>query len=140
MIQIYKYMNDRDMRMINVYHRVCNQNNTTGVTSETGTIYPSGAPKFSPDVWWESFVLLDHQFSVQCFVDRCFRSSCFVWPLCCLSFFDLRILITSLVSTNSSYNNVQLIHLNFQAHYSDLLSLRVFHDGNVDKTELIVSL
>ena len=25
------------------------------------------------------------------------------WPLCCLSFFDLRILITSLVSSNSSY-------------------------------------
>ena len=52
-------MNDRDMRMINLYHRVCNQNNTTGVTSETGTVYPSGAPKFSPDFWWESFVLLD---------------------------------------------------------------------------------
>jgi hypothetical protein len=60
MIQIYKYMNDRDMRMINLYHRVCNQNNTTGVTSETGTVYPSGAPNFSPDFWWESFVLLDH--------------------------------------------------------------------------------
>jgi hypothetical protein len=25
------------------------------------------------------------------------------WPLCCLSFFDLRILITPLVSSNSSY-------------------------------------
>jgi hypothetical protein len=42
-------MNDRDMRMINLYHRVCNQNNTTGVTSETGTVHPSGAPRFSPD-------------------------------------------------------------------------------------------
>ena len=27
----------------------------------------------------------------------------FVWPLCCLSFFDLRILITSLISSNSSH-------------------------------------
>ena len=37
------------------------------------------------------------------FVD-CFLSFLF-WPLCCLSFFDLRILITPLVSSNSSYNN-----------------------------------
>ena len=33
-----------------------------------------------------------------------FCKSFFVfWPLCCLFFFDLRILITSLVSSNSSY-------------------------------------
>ena len=36
-----------------------------------------------------------------CFVDR--LSFC---PLCCLSFFDLRILITPLESSNSSYNNI----------------------------------
>ena len=30
--------------------------------------------------------------------------SFFVWPLCCLSFFDLRILIIPLVSENSSYH------------------------------------
>jgi len=35
-----------------------------------------------------------------CFVDRCL--SFFFWPLCCL-FFDLRILISPLVSTNSSW-------------------------------------
>ena len=29
-----------------------------------------------------------------CFVDRCL--SFFFWPLCCLFFFDIRILITSL--------------------------------------------
>ena len=28
----------------------------------------------------------------------------FFWPLCCLFFFDIRILITPLVSSNSSYN------------------------------------
>jgi hypothetical protein len=28
----------------------------------------------------------------------------FFWPLCCLFFFDIRILITSLVSSNSSYH------------------------------------
>ena len=34
-----------------------------------------------------------------CFVDRCLS----FWPLCCLFFFDIRILITLLVSSNSSY-------------------------------------
>jgi hypothetical protein len=33
-----------------------------------------------------------------CFVDRCLS----FWPLCCLFFFDLRILITPFVSSNSS--------------------------------------
>jgi hypothetical protein len=32
--------------------------------------------------------------------------SFFFWPLCCLSFFDLRILITPLVSSNSSCNRI----------------------------------
>ena len=36
-----------------------------------------------------------------CFVDSCV-SFCPFWPLCCL-FFDLRILITPLVSSSSSY-------------------------------------
>ena len=36
----------------------------------------------------------------KCFVDRCLYF--FFWPLCCL-FFDLHILITPLVSSNSSY-------------------------------------
>ena len=30
------------------YHQVCNQSNTTGSTSGTGTAYPSGAPQFTP--------------------------------------------------------------------------------------------
>jgi hypothetical protein len=34
-----------------------------------------------------------------CFVDRCLS----FWPLCCLSFFDLRNLITPLLSSNSPY-------------------------------------
>ena len=36
-----------------------------------------------------------------CFVDRCL--SCFFWSLSCLSFFDLRILITLVISSSSSY-------------------------------------
>ena len=35
-----------------------------------------------------------------CFVDRCL--SFLLWPLCCMSFFDLRILITPLVFSKSS--------------------------------------
>ena len=38
---------------------------------------------------------------VVCFVDRCL--SFFFWPLCCLSFIDIRILITPFTSSNSSY-------------------------------------
>ena len=37
-----------------------------------------------------------------CFVDCCL-SFCIFWPLCCLFFFDIRILITPLVSSSSSY-------------------------------------
>ena len=37
-----------------------------------------------------------------CVVDRCL--SFFLWTLCCLSFFDLPILITPLVSSNSSFS------------------------------------
>jgi hypothetical protein len=37
------------------------------------------------------------------FVDRCL--SFFFWPLCCLSFFNLRILIIPLLSSDSSYSN-----------------------------------
>ena len=40
-----------------------------------------------------------------CFVDHCLYF--FFWPLCCLFFFDLRILITSLVSSNSSSNDTK---------------------------------
>ena len=43
-------------------------------------------------------VLLNLWFFVQCFVDRCL--SFFFWSLCCLSFFDLWLLIMPLVSSN----------------------------------------
>jgi hypothetical protein len=38
-----------------------------------------------------------------CFVDRYLSICTFFWPLCCLFFFDIRILIAPLVSSNSSY-------------------------------------
>jgi len=30
------------------YHRICNSINTTGATSEEGTVYPSGASELGP--------------------------------------------------------------------------------------------
>ena len=86
-------------------HRVCNQSNSTGVTSETGTAYPSGAPELTPVL-----VLPDPQLYVLCIVDRCL--SFFFWSLSCLSIIDLRILITSFVSSNFSYTaqNMWYVH------------------------------
>jgi hypothetical protein len=41
---------------------------------------------------------------VLCFVGHCLSSPLFfLWPLCCLSFIDLQLLVTPLVSSNSSY-------------------------------------
>jgi len=40
------------------YHRVCNYINTTDATSGAGTVYPSGAPAFTPG-FLAGFVLLD---------------------------------------------------------------------------------
>jgi hypothetical protein len=48
---------------------------------------------------------VDHYYLVLCvcFVDRCLSFLCFFfWPLCCLFFFDIQILIASLISSNSS--------------------------------------
>jgi hypothetical protein len=42
-----------------------------------------------------------------CFIDRCL--SFFIWPLCCLFFFDIRILITPLVSSNSYLNSNHIL-------------------------------
>ena len=66
------------------YHWVCNQINTMGATSGAGTAYPPEHPRSPPVYVVVCPVLLFLAF-------------------CCLFFFDLRILITPLVSSNSSY-------------------------------------
>ena len=71
----------------------------TGATSEAGTAYPSGAPAFKP-VFSGVRVTRSLVLCV-CFVDRCL--SFFFWSLCCLFFFDIRIMITPLVSSNFSF-------------------------------------
>jgi hypothetical protein len=79
-------------------------------TSGAETAYPSRSPEFTPIFLWglgtpvrvtRSLVLCI------CFVDRCL--SFWFWPLSCLSFLDLRILITPLVSSNSSLPHLQLL-------------------------------
>ena len=76
---------------------VCNQSNATGATSGAGTVNPSVAPEFTPVL--VGFVLFDLKFCRSLFVPLLF----FFYLLCCLSF-DLRILITPLVSSNCSHN------------------------------------
>ena len=87
--------------------------------TRSGSVYPSGAQAFTPGFLWGSCYSI---FSFKCMFCRSlfllfpfvirfkcmfYRSlfvflSFFLWPLCCLSF-DLRILITLLLSSNSSY-------------------------------------
>jgi hypothetical protein len=67
-----------------------------GATSGAGTAYPSGAHEFTPCF---SGVRVTRSF-VLCV---CFVLLSFFPPLCCLFFFELRSLITSLVSSNYSY-------------------------------------
>jgi hypothetical protein len=70
------------------------------VATGAGTAYPSGAPEFTPGF---HVVLVTRSLVLcVCFVDRCL--SFFFWPLCCLFFFDLRILLTTLVSSKCSLN------------------------------------
>ena len=83
------------------YHRVCNQINTTDVTSEAGTAYHSGAPEFTPGFKWGSCYSI---FSSMCMFYRSLFVLLYFFflPLCCLFFFDMRILIIPLVSSNTS--------------------------------------
>ena len=72
--------------------------NTTGVTSGAGTAYPSEAPVFTSVF---SGVRVTRSLVLYiCFVDRFMYI--FFCSLCCLIFFDMRILIAPSVSTNSS--------------------------------------
>ena len=78
---------------------------TTGISCGAKTADPSGAHDFTPPLprfWWGSccsiFIFLCTVFCRSLFVFQ----SLFFSPLCCLSFFDLRLLITPLVSSNIS--------------------------------------
>ena len=71
-------------------------------TSREGTAYPSEAPEFTPQ-FLVRIVLFNLQFSMYCCVDRCLSVCVFSFrPLHFLSFLDLRLLISPLVSSNFS--------------------------------------
>ena len=53
--------------------------------------------------------------------------SFFFWPLCCLYFFDIRILFTPLVSSNSSYNNLCLILMYFRQIRITMIDWLIYH-------------
>ena len=86
----------------------CNQINTTGGNSRAGTAYPSGARKLTP-------VFSGVRVNRSMVLCVCFCRSLFVlvyrlsWQLCCLFFFNIRILIAPLVSSSSSYNLIDFI-------------------------------
>ena len=84
------------------YNRICSLINTTDATSLASNAYPSGAPEFTLGFQWGSCYSI---FSFMCMFcsSLFFLVSFFFWPLCCVFFFDLGILITPLVSSNSSY-------------------------------------
>jgi hypothetical protein len=68
-----------------------------GGISGAETAYPSKAPEFSP-----GFQRVRVTQSLAFFVVICRSLSFYFWPLCSLSFFNLWILITALLSSNSS--------------------------------------
>ena len=70
-----------------------------------------------------------------CFVERCLSfSPFFFWPLCCLFFFDIRILVIPLVSSSSSYNRCERKWVTWKQLHAILL----FIDINIHRYELIV--
>ena len=82
------------------YHWVYNNINSIGATTGVGSSYLSGLPAFTLGFYWGSRYSI---FSYMCLLCRSLfvLLSFFAWPLCCL-FFDLVILITPLISSNSS--------------------------------------
>jgi len=78
--------------------------------------------------WW-LFVLLIFMESLS--QDRCLSFCPFFWPLSCLSFLDLRILMTPLVFSNSSYWYLYIWHIKIKI---DSLPKSLFNN----KKEIII--
>ena len=97
------------------YNQVCNWSNTTGATSGAGTDCPAWAPGATPVyrgvrvtrslvlcvLFCRSLFVLLYFFLLAIVLLLLFFF--FFWPLCIPSFFHLPIMITPLVSANSSW-------------------------------------
>ena len=95
------------------YSRVCNYINTTGASSGERITYPSQWPEFSAT--FSGLRVTRSLVLCVCLVDRCL--SFFFWPLCCLSFFDLRFFVTPFLLIISL-----LVFVNFQFLICPLIS------------------
>jgi hypothetical protein len=89
------------------YHQLCNKSYTMGVTGGAGTAYPSGAHEFTlvfsvVRFWSLVFCVMFYRLL---FVLLFF----FLWPLCCISFFN-GFLISRLASLNLSLNILILLN------------------------------
>ena len=83
---------------------------STKHNNRAGTVYLSGEPEFTPGFQRCSCYSI---YSFMCMLCRSLfvLLSFFFWPLYCLSFFDVRILITPLVSSNSSLFYVYVLYI-----------------------------
>ena len=101
--------------------------NYGGATSGAGTAYPSGTPKSTPGFQWGScysIISCMCMFCISLFVLLYF----FFWPLCCLFFFDLWILITSLWYLQTLLRYLRLYQYHWINTYTDgLLPSRGYH-------------
>ena len=75
-------------------------------------LHPYGTPEFNPGFQWGSCYSI---FSFICMFCRLLFVLLYFlfWPLCCLFFFNLQILITSLVSSNYSFISCNTSNLHF---------------------------
>ena len=96
--------------------------NTKGVTCGTEIVYASPPMVFRQIRVDESvFICVDSS------VDHCLS----FWPLCCLLFFDLRILITPLVSSNPSCVLIKLSSVKILQEGSGICMLLSYAFGAV---------
>jgi len=62
--------------------------------------------------------------------------SFFFWPLCCLFFFNIRIMITPLVSSNTSYTTIH--HRNLKIRLKEIIHNRFFFKHGKQRYKFIV--
>jgi hypothetical protein len=99
------------------YHRFCSLSNTTGATSGTGTVYSPGAHEFTPGFKWDSSCSIFSLFVL------------FLLAIMSQSFFDLRILITSLLSLTCLFYYCEY-SLNTYSTYINIIYINII-DVNI---------
>ena len=87
-----------------IFSSDCNLNEI--ITSGADTAYPSGPPELIPV--FSGVCVVQSLVFCQLYVIVCVGLSFIFWSLYCLSVFELWLLLTPLVSSNSSYYKVKL--------------------------------